>query len=82
MSITIRCPKCGADEDDIGTQQRVVLHGSLTSHVFSSNHPCYGKMGVRNNDSEDAGPVWVMCYRCGYRTKSLSVKTWTQEVNA
>lgn len=80
MSITIRCPKCGAGEDVIRTEQRVVLHGGLADYARN------GKVVVENHDSEKAGPVWVICDEymggCGYRTKSLSVKTWTQEVDA
>ena len=76
MSMVIRCPKCGAGEDSIQTEQRTVVFGRLMKKAFD------GRLCVMPCDSDNAGPVWVTCLDCGYRTKSLSVKTWMQEVDA
>ena len=80
MSMVIRCPKCGAGKDAIMVEQRRHFQGGLTGHVED------GKVEWEMQDWMPAGPVWLICDEymggCGYRTKSLSVKTWMQEVDA
>ena len=79
--MVIRCPKCGAGEDAIIVEQLRHFQGGLTGDVGFD-----GKVQWEMHDWMPAGPLWVICEEymggCGYRTKSLSVKTWMQEVDA
>ena len=80
--MVIRCPKCGAGEDSIQVEQRVIRYGSLSRFILGPSHPHHGQMCFEWNDEEKTGPAWVTCNSCGYRTKSVTVKTWMQEVDA
>lgn len=82
MSMVIRCPKCGAGKDEIQVEERIIRSGCFNDHILGPHHPHHGRMCLEWSDAESAGPVWVTCFACGYRTKSLSVKTWMQEVDA
>lgn len=68
----LRCPKCGTTEPhDFSIQQKALL-------VDSVDRAYEGQLYGRPEDRENLGKPTMTCHACGYSSKSLRLKHWSE----
>ena len=68
----LRSPKCGTTEPhNISILRKALL-------VHSVEHTYEGKLYGYPEDQEDLGKPTMTCHACGYSSKSLRLKHWSE----
>ena len=68
------CPKCGAGADSISIEERVGLYSCFTGRVHND-----GTISTEACD-RSSGQRWTVCNACGHRSKSQSLKVWSEVI--